>query len=193
MSEKAKIRFWFFVASSLALALVISLVIGICFFTSLKKSKEPEAIARYRLSIGLADTGKSSMNVYRRNIVRNGVMCTDFSQISEKCGYTKIVNGNELRFYLNNNDDDVIVLENGKDVAYLNGVPIHLATPVYKIGDNVYLPIDVINNYFSGISVAVDDEKATIVIEYIDPPSCSLKIKYPSVCEALDKDLFPQQ
>ena len=188
MSEKAKVRFYFFIVASLSIALVISLVIGICFFTSLHKKEKVTSVSRYKLSIGLVDTAMKTSTVPAKNAVRNGVLCTSLSQIAESCGYTKMINGNEIRFYLNNNDGDVMILNVGSDVATLNANPVHLSTPVYKVGEEVYVPLNTIITYFDGINVTVDDEKATIIIEYIEPKKCSLKLKDPKACEALETD-----
>lgn len=186
MSKKAKARATFFLVASLSLALVISLVIGACFFTSLFKTEKTEQRSRYKLSIGLVDTKKTTVNVYSANIMRGGIMCTDFSRIADKCGYTMIVNGSEIRFYLNNDDSDILTLYLGKDTAYLNSNPVHLSVPIYKVGESIHLPIDFVANYFDGITVEVSEEKGTISIEYITPASCSLKLKYPKRLEALD-------
>ena len=190
MSERAKVRFYFFLIASLSIALVVSLVIGACFFISLRKKDKTESIGRYKLSIGLVDTALSNSTVSSKNIMRGDVMCTSFTLLSEKCGYTKVTNGNEIRYYLNNNDNDMMLLVVGSDVAKLNGNPVHLSTPVYKKGEILYVPMDLIINYFGGISVTVDDEKATILIEYIDPKECFLKLKAPETTTALDKAEF---
>ena len=82
------------------------------------------------------------MTVSAKNTVRNGVLCTNLSKIAELCGYTKMINANEIRFYLNNNDGDMMVLNVGSDSAKLNGTPVHLATEVYTGGENgqLYVP-----------------------------------------------------
>ncbi len=187
MSQKAKVRFLFFVSASFAIALVISLVIGVCFFTALHKKDKATEISRYKLSIGLVDTKKSTMNVYTKNIVRDGIMCVNFSQISEKCGYTMLIDEDEIRFYLNNNDGDMMIVTMGEHRAYLNGVPVYLSVSPYKVGENIYLPIDFITTYFDGITIESDDEAKTITIEYIEPKKCSLKLKGVQNIEPLDK------
>lgn len=190
MSEKAKVRFYFFIVASLSIALVILLVIGTCFFVSLHKKEKTASVGRYRVSIGLVDTAMKTSNVSSKNIVRDGVLCTSFSQIAEACGYTKMIDGDEIRFYLNNGDGDMMILNVGSDVAVLNSNPVHLSTPVYKIGETVYVPIDLITTYFDGINITVDGEKATIVVEYADPKKCFLKLKYPKASPPLDKSDF---
>lgn len=190
MSKKAKTRFYFFIVASFTIALVISLVIGSCFFISLHKKEKTTSVSRYKISIGLIDTKMTNMTVSAKYAVRDGVLCTSFSKIAEVCGYTKMINANEIRFYLNNDDGDMMVLNVGSDTAYLNGNPVHLATPSYKVGESIYVPVDFISTYFSGINITVNDEKATIVIEYIDPHKCALKLKYPTACPALDPSDF---
>lgn len=190
VTKKAKLRFVFYIVGSLAVALVISLVIGISFFVSLNKKedkKEDIEIERYTLSIGLVDTKKTKSRVYGKDIIRDGVMCTDFSRISDECGYTSLVNGDEIRFYFNNDSEDMLVVTVGEDTAYLNGNPVHISTSVYKIGSKIYLPVDFINTYMEGFTVIVDNEKATIIVEYEEPKKCLLKLKYPQTLEPLEK------
>ena len=191
MTKRAKVRLLFFCVASLSIALVISLVIGICFFVSLHKTEKTEEINRYKVHIGLVDTKKTTYNAYIRDVMRGGVLCTNFSQISDKCGYTMIVNGDEIRYYLNNEASDMLTLRNGDTRAYLNDNPVHMAVPMYKIGENIYLPLDFVANYFEGISVVVDSEKSEIVIEYNDPKTCSLRLKYPQVLDPVDRDAVP--
>ncbi len=177
----------FFISASLAIALVISLVIGICFFTSLHKKDKVAEINRYKLSIGLVDTKKTTMNVYTKNIVRDGIMCVNFSQISEKCGYTMLVDENEIRFYLNNDDRDMLSLTIGEHRMYLNENPVYSVVAPYKVGENIYLPVGFVTTYFDGITIETDNEKKTITIEYIEPKRCFLKLKSPQTIEPLDE------
>ncbi len=193
MSKKAKARTLFFIIASLSIALVLSIIIGACFFVSLFKNEKVEQRNRYKLSIGLVDTKKASANVYKANIIRDDVMCTDFTRIADRCGYTMIVNGNEMKFYLNNSESDILTLYLGEDTAYINSNPVHLSVAVYKVSDRIHLPIEFISNYFEGITIEVNEEKGTISIEYIAPTDCSLKLKYPKNLEPLDADEFPDQ
>lgn len=193
MSKKAKARAIFFMIASLSIALVLSIIIGTCFFVSLFKNEKVEQRNRYRLSIGLVDTKKASTNVYKANIVRGGVLCTDFTRIADRCGYTMIVNGNEMKFYLNNEQSDILTLYLGEDTAYINSNPVHLSVAVYKVSERIHLPIEFISNYFDGVTIDVNEEKGTISIEYINPTECSLRLKYPEGLEPLDKSDFPDQ
>ena len=177
MSKKAKARFIFFLVSSFALALVISLIIGACFFISLHSADRPKTVERYRLSFGYVDAKKTTKYVYAKDIMRNGEMCVNFSDIAEFCRFTTVGDRKNVKFYFNNSDGDILEITVGTNIAYVNGNPINMPTSAYMIGDTVYLPVQFVLRYFEGISITSDNEKRTINVLYSDEVECSLRLK----------------
>lgn len=190
MSKKAKARFIFFLISSVALALVISLIIGICFFVSLFIHDKVEQIESYKQYLGYVDAKKTTKTVYSSNIIRNGVMCVNFSDIAEFSAFTVVGNGDEMMFYFNNDDGDLLVVNIGSNIAYANGNPINMPTSVYTLGDDIYIPVDFLSKYIDGVTFRADDEKRTIHIEFSDTAECALRLKYPSELEPIDPETW---
>ena len=118
MSKKAKARFIFFLVSSFALTLVISLIIGACFFISLHSTDKPKTVERYRLSFGYVDAKKTEKYVYSKDIMRNGEMCVNFSDVAEFCRFTIVGDQNKVKFYFNNSDGDILEITIGSNIAY---------------------------------------------------------------------------
>lgn len=177
MSKKAKARFIFFLVSSFALALVISLIIGACFFISLHSANRPKTVERYKLSYGYVDAKKTEKYVYSKDIMRNGEMCVNFSDIAEFCRFTTVGDQKKVKFYFNNSDGDILEIIVGSNIAYVNENPVNMPTSAYMIGDTIYLPVQFILRYFEGVAITSDDEKKTISVEYSDEIECSLRLK----------------
>ena len=190
MSKKAKARFIFFIVSSLILALTISLVIGACFSISLHSHEKEDTVDRYKLYSGYVDAKKTTKYVYRSDVVRGGVMCVDFSDIAEFCKFTVVGDGDEMTFYFNNRDNDVLEITVGQTVAYVNGNPINMPTAAYIIGDDIYLPVEFLSRYVDGVVFTSDDEKETMNIEYSDTVECSLRLKAPDALTQIDPDTW---
>lgn len=187
MSEKAKARFIFFLVASFALALVISLIIGACFFISLHSADRPKTVERYKLSFGYTDAKKTEKYVYSEDIMRNGEMCVNFSDIAEFCRFTTVGDQKNVKFYFNNSDSDILEITVGKNIAYVNKNPVNMPTSAYMIGDTLYLPVEFVLRYFEGISITRDDEKKTINIEYSDEIECSLRLK----ADSFNSPIYP--
>lgn len=188
MSKKAKARFIFFLVSSFALALVISLIIGACFFISLHSADRPKTVERYKLYSGYTDAKKTEKYVYSEEIMRNGEMCVNFSDIAEFCRFTTVGDQKKVKFYFNNSDSDILEITVGQNIAYVNGNPVNMPTSAYMIGDSVYLPVEFVLRYFEGISITSDDEKKTMNVEYSDTLECSLRLKSHGYNSPVDPD-----
>lgn len=177
MSEKAKARFIFFLVASFALALVISLIVGACFFISLHSADRPKTVERYKLYSGYTDAKKTEKYVYSKDIMRDGKMCVSFSDIAEFCRFTTVGDRKNVKFYFNNSDRDILEITVGTNIAYVNENPVNMPTSAYLIGDTLYLPVQFVLRYFEGISITSDDEKKAINVEYSDEVECSLRLK----------------
>ncbi len=186
MSEKAKMRFIFYTVVSLSIALIISLIIGISFFLSLRLTGADSTPERYRFTSGMPEGKKNQVTLKTEDIMRNGQLCVNFSDIADKCSFTFVSDGSEMRFYLNNSHGDILTLKSSSSVAYLNSVPVRLSTEVYKINGKVYLPLDFVGHYINGITVKADSENATVNIEYSGAEKCFLNIKYPQPTMPID-------
>jgi len=190
VSKKARARFIFFVFASFTLALIISIIYGACFFISLRTFKKDDTVERYKLYSGYVDASKTTKNVYSEDIIRGGVMCLDFSDIAEFCAFTVIGDGDDITFYFNNGDKDILEITVGQTVAYVNGNPISMPAAAYMIDDDIYLPVEFVSRYIDGVTFTSDDEKETIKIEYSDTAECSLRLKAPSSTPPIDPDTW---
>ena len=188
VSKKAKARFIFFLVASFALALVISLIIGACFFISLHSTDKPKTVDRYKLSYGYVDAKKTEKYVYSKDIIRNGEMCVNFSDIAEFCRFTTVGDREKVKFYFNNSDSDILEITVGNNIAYVNENPVNMHISPYMIGDSIYLPAEFVLRYFEGISITSDDEKKTVNIDYSDSVECSLRLKSDGINLPLDPD-----
>ena len=186
MSKKAKARFVFFLISSFTLALVISIVIGTCFFISLYSSEKTSTVNRYKLVSGYVDAKKTTKYVYSSDIMRGGTMCVDFSDIAEFCAFTVVGNGDDVMFYFNNSDNDLLEISIGQNIAYVNRNPINMRVPAYIIGEDIYLSVEFVTRFMEGINLIVDDQKRTINIEYSDSAEFSLRLKYPDALSPIE-------
>lgn len=179
MSQKKKLRLIALVIMSVSLALITCLIIGACFFTSLHKKDKTDAVSRYKLLIGIVDGKKESYNSYTDRTVRDGVRFTDFTRISDRLKWTTVRNGNDIRFYLNNEDEDTLSLKVGESIVYVNRNPVRIKGKSFELSGNLYLPLDFVGSAFDGITVTENAEKNTVTIEYLEPEKCSLRLKYP--------------
>ena len=177
MSKKAKMRFVFFLVSSFALALIISVILGTAFFISLHSADAPETVERYKLYSGYVDAKKTEKYVYSKDIMRSGKMCVNFSDIAEFCRFTTVGDREKIKFYFNNDDSDILEITIGLNIAYVNENPVNMEIPVYTVGDSIYLPVEFVLRYLDGISITSDDQKKTINVEYSDTVECSLRLK----------------
>ncbi len=190
VSKKAKARFIFFLISSFTIALVISLIIGACFFISLYSFEKTKTVDSYKLNSGYVDAKKTTKYVYSSDILRGGVMCVDFSDIAEFCAFTVVGDGDDIMFYFNNNDDDLLEITIGQNIAYVNRNPVNMPTSAYMVGDDIYLPFEFVSRFMEGVTLSVDEEKSTINLEYSDTVECSLKLKYPNALSPIDPETW---
>lgn len=190
MSQKNKLRLIALVIMSLVISLVTLAVVGGCFFTSLHKKTVKAPPSRYKLLIGIEDGDKESFNVHADKTVRGGVRFTDFTRLSDFLKWTTVRNGKDIRFYLNNEDEDMLFFTLGDDVVYVNGNPVRLMGASFEMSEHIYLPLDFVASSFDGISVVENKEKNTVTIEYMEPKKCSLKLKFPEALKPLSENEF---
>ena len=101
----------------------------------------------------------------------------ELSDIAEFCRFTTVGDRDNVKFYFNNGDSDILEITVGTNVAYVNENPVNMPTSAYMVGDNIYLPVEFILRYFEGVSITSNDEEKTISIEYSDAVECSLRLK----------------
>ena len=190
MSKRAKIRLIFYAITSLVIAIAILLVTvavsAIVLFST------PDKIGG-KYTVILDDENEKSKPIVKtvsaENIYIDRTWYINYSEISDFYGFAVSGEKTFLKFTFGNDANDIMIIDFDKDVVLLNGVSIRCQGPIMRSDGIVYLPAEILSDYFEGVDYKIDtkEKKFTVICR----EECFLTVRNQTNTPKIDKtDIF---
>jgi len=134
--------------------------------------------SEYVVQIGEDDT--DTMVKYRSapNIVgANGTYNVSIDAMRKLCEFTVTGEADTLRYIPRGNSGQSATFVVGTDIAYLNGVMIHMESQSFVYGNQLYLPISFFKNYVKNVQVTHNTSEEKITVTRVETPESFADIK----------------
>lgn len=155
-----KLFLYRFAVYLVVLALMLS-VTAIVFFIGLKKV---DKIDNRDFTYILADEKKKTLSY--EQVVRDGIIYINFSEIAEKFGLAITGSYDSVRFVSSDKNEYVRLFPESK-TADINKNEIYLSGAPILDGKDVWIPLDFITRYIDGISVKYDEGERTVTVKRV--------------------------
>nr|MBQ4317534.1 hypothetical protein [Clostridia bacterium] len=136
-----------------------------CMFLSLFTGNSPDR-SPYTLiitqSIAPLDYKPITEEVSYKNAVINGVHYISFSRIAELYNYITTGDEDVVSFLSDIDAAQKVSFHVGSGYYEINGVPCRMASPAYRIDDEIYVPAEFIGDCMTGMTVECSAENRTI-------------------------------
>lgn len=190
MSKRAKIRLIFYAITSLVIAIAILLVTvavsAIILFST------PDKIGG-KYTVILDDENEKSKPIVKtvsaESIYIDRTWYINYSEISDFYGFAVSGEKTFLKFTFGNDANDIMIIDFDKDVVLLNGVSIRCQGPIMRSDGTVYLPAEILSDYFEGVDYKIDtkEKKFTVICR----EECFLTVRNQTNTPKIDKtDIF---
>jgi hypothetical protein len=190
MSKRAKIRLIFYAITSLVIAIAILLVTvavsAIVLFST------PDKIGG-KYTVILDDENEKSKPIVKtvsaESIYIDRTWYINYSEISDFYGFAVSGEKTFLKFTCGNDSNDIMIIDFDKDVVLLNGVSIRCQGPIMRSDGTVYLPAEILSDYFEGVDYKIDtkEKKFTVICR----EECFLTVRNQTNTPKIDKtDIF---
>lgn len=163
----------YLIASALLFAIICALTAGYIFLSAKWQSFSfPDEYTVYygsenackvnadnKVEINKSDLKKEELKVGQYGDEKT--VYINFSSLADFCGFYVSGDDEHMRYILpaaNGSEASQFSVRAGSNAVDLNGTTIHLPSPAVVNGETLYMPIEFVDYYIEGISVALDEE-----------------------------------
>lgn len=107
----------------------------------------------------------------------NGTFNVSIDAMRKLCGFTVTGEDDLLRYIPRENAEQSASFVVGTDIAYLNGVMIHMESQSFVYGNQLYVPISFFKNYVKNIQVIHNPSESKITVKRVETPESFADIK----------------
>lgn len=150
-------RLWVFFFIFILILVIVTAVILVSFRNTDVQETDDEYVYVY-------GTGKDEKDIVPfDSAVRNGKLYINYSKLARTLDMAVTGDGNVFRFITKDGSEDVKFTV-GTTVIYVNSNEWRMSSPSYRVGDDIWVPLDFVIDSMIGIKVDVDEKERTITI-----------------------------
>lgn len=145
----------------LAIFVLMSAIAAGIFMMVLTSAPEDRS-SRYSYSIG-----DNEYSLPSSQAVRDGRIYVSFSDIAVLCDLAVTGSNEDMKYVIKGDEAETIRFVTDSRVVYVNGVETRLGANCYFEDKELYVPVEFVSAYLSGINVEVDENGHTVSVERI--------------------------
>ncbi len=164
IKKRRKASFKTFLARFLLFLVIFALMLAIAggVFMRVLTSAPEDKSSSYSYSIG-----DSQYSLPSSKAVRDGRVYVSFSDIAEMCDLAVTGSNDDMKYVIKGDEAETIRFVTDSRVVYVNGVETRLGANCYFENKELYVPVEFVGAYLSGINVEVDEGRHTVTVERI--------------------------
>ncbi len=131
----------------------------------------------YDVCIG--EDGADSTLKYRSSseiVGANGTYNISIDKLRKLCEFTVTGEDDILRYIPRGSSDQSVSFVVGTDIAYINGVMIHMESPSFMWSNQLHVPISFFKNYVTNLQVTHNPSEDTITVKRSETPDSAADI-----------------
>ena len=167
---------------TVALVLYVIAVLIIAVFLWYSFGTTPKNTALYELQL-LESDGKTKVKTYSVNQANNRYgLYIPYSVLAGPCSFGVAGDGEQVTLFLPGADGETGSIQCSRDssLVRVNGTPVRLAAPILFEGDDYLLPVSLLENYVTGLTVQYDKEEKVCTVTLPKTPVFELKQHRPT-------------
>lgn len=167
---------------TVALVLYVVVVLIIAVFLWYSFGTTPKNTALYELEL-LESDGETKIKSYSVDQANNRYgLYIPYSVLAGPCSFGVAGDGEQITLFLPGEDGETGSIQCSRDssLVRVNGSPVRLASPILFEGDDYLLPVSLLENYITGLTVRYDDEEKVCSVALPKTPVFVLKQHRPT-------------
>ncbi len=167
---------------TVALVLYVIAVLIIAGFLWYSFGTTPKNTTLYKLQV-LESDGKTKVETYSVNQANNRYgLYIPYSILAEPCSFGVAGDGEQVTLFLPGPEGEMgsILCSRDSSLIRINGSPVRLASPVLFEGEDYLLPVSLLENYITGLTVRYNDEEKLCSVTLPKTPVFELKQHRPT-------------
>ncbi|MBQ8248764.1 MAG: D-alanyl-D-alanine carboxypeptidase family protein [Clostridia bacterium] len=145
----------------LAVFALMAAIVGGIFMLVLTSAPEDKS-SSYSYSIG-----DNEYSLPSSQAVRDGEIYVSFTDVAAMCDLAITGSNEDMKYVIKGDEAETIRFVTDSRVVYVNGVETRLSANCYFKDKELYVPVEFVSAYVSGINVEVDEGSHTVKIERI--------------------------
>lgn len=119
----------------------------------------------YDIQIGMDDSDSVIKYKSPADIIgANGTYNISIDQLRQLCEFTVTGDSETLRYIPRGSENQSAAFVTGTDIAYVNGVMIHMESPCFMLSGELYVPISFLKNYAANIQIIHNPSESKITV-----------------------------
>lgn len=171
------------------LAAVIMALMAALFLVDFLSTPDSEYSGKVTIKIGDESERVSADIAYTE-----GSLAVSFNRVAEYLGMDVIGGADSMKFVISDSntsdssgsgDEQYVVFRSNDAVAEVNGVSVRMSASAKLVGSEMWIPVDFIESYLSGITVTASEKSVTVVRNKISAESGSAEAAKYEKCSFL--------